>query len=380
MGTYIHRRTTSLLLRALVLSLTLVLFGSTAQARIAPGASPQPIDNTEDAKDCLEAVPEQVEIPVVGDYTTPVKLEVLFLLNQMEPEEATDIVKIVQEIYAALAIEVVPSFEHVTWEADTSGVTDPLPGAPNEESIGSRPMIELAKEHVGGTRPWGVDVVYALSSVMLTGGVAGQADCIGGVRYDDASFAVGEARNEYRYEDEIQRSARIAAHEIAHLMGAHHHYANCAQGDTLALTRLYGSICTLMMNDLFFVSGLFSSAEAAAVRGHALAYAAETPTEPPAPRERTVELQLKGAKAEGTVTVTDGTYACAASVPVEVQAKSKKGWTTVASVETSQTSWFEAKIGKKPGTYRAVAPATTPEEAGRGETCAAATSKARTRR
>lgn len=368
------------MLRALLLSLTVLLSAAPAQARTVPEHSPEVIDQTEDAEDCLEFVPEQVALPAVDDYTTPVSLEVLFLMNHLDPAQADEIVKQVQEIYAALAIQVVPTFETVAWDADVSGPADPLPGAQNEDSIDSGTLIQHAKDHVGGVRPWAIDLVYVLSGVPITGAVAGQADCIGGIRYDDAAFAVGEARNVYAYEDEITRSARIAAHEIAHLLGAHHHYANCAQGDTLALTRLYGSVCTLMFNDLFFVSGLFSTAEAAAVRGHALEYAADTPLGPPPPHERTIDLSLKRSRAEGTVSVTDDFYQCATSVPVDLQRKTKRGWKTVASVVTSETTWFEAPIEKGPGSYRAVAPETVPEQAARGETCAAAASKVATRR
>lgn len=374
------RASLGLIARVLVLSLSLLVVGSAAHARTVGEASPAIIDNTEDAKDCLELVPAEVALPVADDYTTPVRLEVLFLLNQLEPEEAADIVKVVQDIYSALAIEVVPTYEHVSWDPQTSAPTDPLPGASNEESTDSRAMLQQAKDHVGGLRPWGVDIVYVLTRVPLTGAVAGQADCIGGVRYDDAAFGVGEARNEYRYQDEITRSGRIAAHEIAHLLGAHHHYANCAQGDTLSLARLYGSICTLMFNDLFFVSGFFSTAEAAAVRGHALAYAAETPQGPPAPHERTIDLRLKGSNAQGSVSVADDFYQCAASVPVDIQTKTKRGWKTIASVVTSETTWFEAEIGRKPGSFRAVAPAGPPETGARGELCAEAVSKTRSRR
>lgn len=366
--------------RALLLALVFVLVGSVAYAKPAPAQDRNAIDDMDDAQDCSEWVPEQATVPVVGDYETPVSLEVLFLLNRMDTYEGEEIAAEIAKIYAPLGIELVPFFEQVDWEADT---TEPstLPGGEPAQTIGSGTLMQNAKEHVGGARPWGIDLVYVMSGVEISSFVAGQADCIGGIRYDDRAFGVGEAG----YPDGIhpnwtRRFANIAAHEIAHLLGAHHHYANCAQGDTVSLTRLYLTICTLMFNDISLVSGFFSTAEAAVVRGHALEYAVDTPMAPPLPHERTIDLNLRGATAEGSVSVDDGFFECTVWVPVDIQVKRKSGWETLTSAWTSDTGSFEEKIGKRPGTYRAVAPETAPEDARRGETCAAAVSETKTRR
>lgn len=87
-------------------------------------------------------------------------------------------------------------------------------------------IIDLAKEELGGARPQGIDIVCILTDldIQLPGigsGVAGLADCIGGVAHDDRAFAVGE------YFDEIpigpatfhkDATAKILAHEVGHLM------------------------------------------------------------------------------------------------------------------------------------------------------------------
>ncbi len=62
--------------------------------------------------------------------------------------------------------------------------------------------------------------------------MAGVAYCIGGVRYADTAFAIGEGSSPWETTlDDKTFSAKIAAHEIGHVMGAHHHYGNCVEGD-----------------------------------------------------------------------------------------------------------------------------------------------------
>ena len=57
-------------------------------------------------------------------------------------------------------------------------------------------LIDQSKALFGGARPAGIDVVYTLTSKDIQAGgntaVAGLADCIGGVAFDDRAFAVGE--------------------------------------------------------------------------------------------------------------------------------------------------------------------------------------------
>ena len=147
-------------------------------------------------------------------------------------------------------------------------------------------IIDLAKEQYGGSRPEGSDVVYVLTDqdIQLPDLgyiVAGLADCIGGVRYPGRAFAVGEIAASipigpvtFYYE----ATAKIAAHEIGHLMGAHHHYQNCVEGiPTELVEACEPSPCTLMTNAVDFQSLNFGQIEAAVVRGHAVDFADEAP-------------------------------------------------------------------------------------------------------
>src|SRR4029077_18508996 len=132
-----------------------------------------------------------------------------------------------------------------------------------------------------GVRPKGADVVFVLTSKDITDagdtGLAGLADCIGGGRVAHHAFGVGEAVGIDPvplgpFTLEVDAHPEIAAHEIGHLMGAQHHYANCVegvlQGDATDL-----SPCTLMFNFVDFQSLNFSTLEGTAVRGHAVQYA-----------------------------------------------------------------------------------------------------------
>ena len=60
-----------------------------------------------------------------------------------------------------------------------------------------------------------------------------------------------------------------AAHEIGHLMGGHHHQANCVE----SLLNIGGSPCTLMFNFIDLQSTAFSLLNGIVVRGHGQAYA-----------------------------------------------------------------------------------------------------------
>ncbi|MGH2740602.1 MAG: hypothetical protein ACRDH6_09005, partial [Actinomycetota bacterium] len=65
----------------------------------------------------------------------------------------------------------------------------------------------------------------------------------------------------------------IAAHEIGHLLGAHHHYANCIEA--LPSGALRGDLgpCTTMSPYTFMFSSTFGTVEEAFIRDYAARYA-----------------------------------------------------------------------------------------------------------
>ena len=152
------------------------------------------------------------------------------------------------------------------------------------EKLEGQDAIDLAKQQYGGTRPPGTDVVYVLSDRDLTtngdSALAGLADCIGGVQHGDTAFATGELDRDPNIdlvvaEAYVEYTAKVAAHEVGHLMGAHHHYQACGPYAVTNYADGYGiGGCTLMTNFVDFVSFPFSPTNRVVVRGHAETYAA----------------------------------------------------------------------------------------------------------
>jgi hypothetical protein len=70
----------------------------------------------------------------------------------------------------------------------------------------------------------------------------------------------------------VEVHPEVAAHELGHLMGAHHHYANCVEGNLTGEASDL-SPCTLMFNYIDLQSLNFSVLEGVTVRGHAVKYA-----------------------------------------------------------------------------------------------------------
>lgn len=194
---------------------------------------------------------------------TPLTLDVRVLLDGVSESTGQEIMNRAAESYAGLGIAVANSYETVSF----AGV----------EGSG---LIAQAKAYYGGERPQGIDIVYVLTdkdiidSAVSGNGLAGLADCIGGVRYADRAFGVGEAWdgepvNLLLYNLNTEKAVKTAAHEIGHLMGGHHHQANCVE----SALNIAASPCTLMFNFIDLQSTGFSLLNRVVVRGHGQAYA-----------------------------------------------------------------------------------------------------------
>ena len=229
----------------------------------SPSPSPgQPLD-LGPIPECLEAVPAALSLP--GPGRDVVRLEVRVLLDGVDPARAQAVFETARASYAPLSISLTPTFEAVSFDDTSAGG-----------------LIEQAKDRFGGTRPPGTDIVYVLTTKDIEAdgeeAVAGLADCIGGVAFADRAFAVGEVIDPDTSAVASlvlarQQTARVAAHEIGHLMGAHHHYANCVEGLLSELDQGELSPCTLMFNAADLASVNFSTLNGLVVRGHAEVYA-----------------------------------------------------------------------------------------------------------
>lgn len=248
--------------RSLLASLAaLALLPATAAAQVTwPDGTPA--DDPELA--CLEPAPASTSVNGVTDEGQAVELAARVLLDGVDQAQAQEAMTRAADSYAPLGVTLTATYETVSFSGDDA-----------------QGLIDQAKQRFGGARPAGSDLVYVLTAkdIQASGntGVAGLADCIGGVRYADHAFAVGEV-----FEEDVpigpltfytDATAKIAAHELGHLMGGHHHYANCAEGVKSEQEVLQGSPCTLMSNFVDFQSIHFSTANSAVVRGHAISFA-----------------------------------------------------------------------------------------------------------
>lgn len=223
----------------------------------------QPRQNIDVEQECVEPVPASVGRSGVTDAGQRVRLNVFILLDGVAPSVGKSVFKQVASPYKPLGVDIVTTgFRRVRFEG--------------KEASG---LISQSKALFGGVRPKGSDVVYTLTSKDIAAlglpSVGGLADCLGGVRFPNRAFATGEVVDEFEFfpfRFYVNGTAKTAAHEIGHLLGAHHHYANCVES-LPAMGAQEPTPCTLMSNSLDFLSFQFGTLEGAVIRGHTVDYA-----------------------------------------------------------------------------------------------------------
>jgi hypothetical protein len=233
-----------------------VLLGVLLAIVVAVPASAEPIE-VQDPLGCRSDEPIAFTPPPFAD---PIDVRVLVLLDGVTEGWARTIMAEAGKLYEPLALRL----RAVAYRPVSLTVTD------------ADAMIQESKDAVGGGRPAGADLVFTFTDKNMTGGVfgdgvAGMVDCVGGVVDPDRAFGVGEM------DDDDYDSTVIAAHELGHLLGAHHHFANCAESDHLQ------GACTVMINDIGLASLRFSSINGGLIRGHAETYLPGDPYVPPKP-------------------------------------------------------------------------------------------------
>ena len=152
-----------------------------------------------------------------------IDLDVLVLLDGVDPSYATSLFEDVALAYEALKIRLVPTFEV------------PSPAFVTDEMV---QLLDEARSRLPlGKVPAEYDVVEVLSArdqrLGPDQGVIGMAECVGGIAYDERAFAVAETG----FPPEgttigplvLRRDldAKVTTHEIGHLLGGLHQHANC---------------------------------------------------------------------------------------------------------------------------------------------------------
>ena len=245
-----------------------VVTPGTTYSGLAREVAGQPVDRVQD---CSEFVPATAGLAGVTDGDERVELSVALLLDGTNEQRAREVMAKAAESYAPLNIDlVIHSVARVNLTQSDSTL-----------------MIDETKHVTGGLPPGGADIVAVFTNKEMqsydpTGAAAtviGQADCIGGIRWPDRSYAVVTDVSDGE-DDEIapgfnlnvDMAAETMAHEIGHLMGAHHHYGNCVEGNLTSASESDVSPCTLMFPAVNGASLNFGTFEGLVVRGHAVDY------------------------------------------------------------------------------------------------------------
>lgn len=278
-------RTAFLAAAALVLGLP----SSTTAFTTAPEAPLEPNHPFDSGpQECLEPAPAAIDVKGVTDDDRTVKLdlavpidvaesaEIAQLLADADPEVVAEgqarLDALVQKVHSVLDAAI---STYAPLGVDLRIHYDLM--VSRTEDIDE--LIADAKQHFGGRVPQGIDAVYAVTDIDVSGAVAGKADCIGGIRYADRAFSAGEIDLEEAplsffgvtmFQD---ISAKILSHEVGHLLGAHHHYSSCVEGIPTETVADALSICTLMINDIGLASLNFSTLNGAIARGHSVDFA-----------------------------------------------------------------------------------------------------------
>lgn len=369
---------------------------SVASAGGTSGPMPEwPID---DAEECTEAVPAATSMAGVLDDGREIALDIHFLLDEVSISRAQGIMSQMQKAYSPLNIVLRGTYQEVSYPAQK--MAQEFPTSAPVPSSDSSYLFQLSKQTMGGQRPLNTDVVYLLTSDHITGGTAGVADCIGGIRYPNRAFGIGEEEPDPPPSQSLNfcctwATAKIAAHEVAHLLGAHHHYANCAEGAPAAVEDRHLLTCTMMFNDVGAVNLRFSTLEGAVVRGHAVQYADRPPEQPkpqpstepsPAPSEdpgslRSIDLNLSGHLIARGIVEAQDEEPCRAGVPVELQWLTEEGeWERLRTTRTLSDGTFRVRLPDAPGWYRAILYESFAEDAQYEYDCSPAESASRRHR
>jgi hypothetical protein len=249
----------------------------------------------EGPQECLEPAPAAIDVKGVTDDDRSVRLDVKV---PIDVEGGAEIAELLADPDPEVAAEGQARFDELAGKVHgvlDAAITTYAPlgvdlrfhydllmplvnGVPRQRTTDIDEVIALAKQNYGGRVPAGMDAVYAVSDLDLSGSIAGKADCIGGIRYADRSFAAGEIDlNEVPLQFGVTMfqdiSAKILSHEVGHLLGAHHHYSNCVEGVPTETVDDALSVCTLMINDIGLASLNFSTFNGAVVRGHSVDFA-----------------------------------------------------------------------------------------------------------
>lgn len=221
--------------RTLGLAACLLLIPTAAGASAItrpPAADYRPAVVLEDEeRDCSQFVPDRapLETLAVPQPASTLAVRVLVVTERRDLKVARELFAQADRAYGPLGLRLVPKFR----------VVPPLPDLDGDHDA----YMEWLKDMFGGRRPAGSDIVYLATHHHLNSG--GLADCIGGIADPRHAFAIGMLSFGGLAGVSIDpdpglpegppvsdSGAKLTAHEIGHLFGAHHHYGGDCLGDS----------------------------------------------------------------------------------------------------------------------------------------------------
>ena len=259
-----------------ILMIVLPLAGASSPTALAVVGALSPDD---EPRDCLEAAPAAVGSSVIGSRAV---VDVLVLVDGASLSEAAADMSTAAAPYDKAGVDLRLTFRKQSFRSDGEmQYTETR----RKQTINSNRAISDARDlFPGRKRPHGFDLVYVLTEKAVWKGhpdsaedesrdygIAGEASCIGGIRFPERAFAVGEweaGTEVHGLKVAPDFTAALAAHELGHLMGAHHHYSVCGTTAAGAADRRT-DLCTTMFPEITGMGLQFSPINAAVVYGHA---------------------------------------------------------------------------------------------------------------
>ncbi len=222
---------------------------------------------------CTEETPDVVSTAMPDAPAVP--LRVLIFNDHVPPAHVATALKETARVLATAGVKATFVVKRLDLRAEGTN-------AEGEPALSVETAHAASRKATGGKEPRGIDIVHLLTTRDLyqagTYTVAGHAECIGGIRYAGWSYSASEAELRVRYLKgtsivmQPDNTGRNTAHEIGHLLGAHHHYGTCGETAAEELTRSRGGVCSVMFPDSAVHGGRFDALNARIVRGHVEKY------------------------------------------------------------------------------------------------------------
>jgi hypothetical protein len=197
--------------------------------------------------DCTQIPPDRTPLPSLQPGRA--RLVATVLVEHADAATARKLFESTARAYATIGVRIEAKWDVVT----RFRVANDLDGR------FARPetLLDAMRRRYDGRRPAGSDVVY-LFTRQHPGGFA---DCIGGVLRPDRGFAFGAIALPPGVQSPTEmRPDVLAAHEIAHLLGAQHHYATCVEAVPATVTGSRPG-CTVMFPLVALATNVFGVIE-----------------------------------------------------------------------------------------------------------------------